>query len=158
MSENPLVSVIILNYNAGKLLLDCVQSVYASSYQNFEVIVVDNVSTDNSHKICKNNFENIKLIENKENLGYCEGNNVGIRSSMGEYIVILNPDTLVEPDWLEKFLDATKQFARYARFRCKKLSHATRALDTNTLGVALLRGAPSTFRSMSYFFVRALKV
>jgi hypothetical protein len=110
VSENPLVSVIILNYNAGKLLLDCVQSVYASSYQNFEVIVVDNVSTDNSHKICKNNFENIKLIENKENLGYCEGNNVGIRSSMGEYIAILNPDTLVEPDWLEKFLDATNQY------------------------------------------------
>ena len=109
MSENPLVSVIILNYNAGQLLLDCVESVFASTYENFEVIVVDNVSTDNSHNMCKKNFENIKLIENKENLGYCEGNNVGIRSSKGEYVVILNPDTLVEPEWLEKFLDASKK-------------------------------------------------
>ena len=59
MSENPLVSVIILNYNAGQLLIDCVKSVIASTYENFEVIVVDNVSTDNSHKTCKKNFENI---------------------------------------------------------------------------------------------------
>ena len=48
--EQPLVSIIILNYNAGKLLLDCVASVFSSNYKNFEVIVVDNVSTDNSHK------------------------------------------------------------------------------------------------------------
>ena len=108
--KNPLISIIILNYNAGNLLIDCVRSVFASSYPNFEVIVVDNVSTDNSHRICKDNFEKIKLIENKENLGYCEGNNVGIRNANGEYIVILNPDTLVETDWLEKFLDATEKY------------------------------------------------
>ena len=53
MNEDPLVSIIILNYNAGKLLIDCVRSVFSSTYSNFEVILVDNVSTDNSHKICK---------------------------------------------------------------------------------------------------------
>ena len=76
--EQPLISIIILNYNSGELLLDCVESVFSSNYQNFEVIVVDNASTDNSHKICKKNFKKIKLIENVENLGYCEGNNIGI--------------------------------------------------------------------------------
>ena len=108
--EQPLVSIIILNYNAGKLLLDCVDSVFLSNYKNFEVIVVDNVSTDNSHKKCKETFRKIVLIENKSNLGYCKGNNIGIENANGEYIIILNPDTVVEPNWIQKFLDAHEKY------------------------------------------------
>ena len=107
---NPLVSIIILNYNAGNLLLNCVDSVFKSTYPNFEVLVVDNISTDNSHVICKEKFEKICLIENKENLGYCEGNNVGIRNANGEFIVILNPDTIVEPNWLNHLMSAYNEF------------------------------------------------
>ena len=108
--SNPLVSIIILNYNAGELLLNCVDSVFKSVYTNFEVLVVDNLSTDNSHVICKEKFEKIQLIENKENLGYCEGNNVGIRNANGEFIVILNPDTVVEPNWLNHLMSAYSEF------------------------------------------------
>ena len=86
---NPLVSIIILNYNAGNLLLNCVDSVFKSTYPNFEVLVVDNISTDNSHIVCKKKFEKIHLIENKENLGYCGGNNVGIKEAKGDYIISL---------------------------------------------------------------------
>jgi len=107
---NPLVSIIILNYNAGNLLLNCVDSVFKSTYPNFEVLVVDNISTDNSHVLCKEKFEKIRLIENKENLGYCEGNNVGIRNANGEFIVILNPDTTVEPNWLDHLMSAYNEF------------------------------------------------
>jgi len=107
---NPLVSIIILNYNAGNLLLNCVDSVFKSTYPNFEVLVVDNISADNSHVICKEKFEKIQLIENKENLGYCEGNNVGIRNANGEFIVILNPDTIVEPSWLNHLMSAYNKF------------------------------------------------
>ena len=107
---NPLVSIIILNYNAGNLLLNCVDSVFKSTYPNFEVLVVDNISTDNSHVICKEKFEKIRLIENKENLGYCEGNNVGIRNANGKFIVILNPDTTVEPNWLDHLMSAYNEF------------------------------------------------
>ena len=108
--SSPLVSIIILNYNAGNLLLNCVDSVFKSTYPNFEVLVVDNISTDNSHIICKEKFEKIHLIKNKENLGYCEGNNVGIRNADGEFIVILNPDTIVEPDWLNHLMSAYSKF------------------------------------------------
>lgn len=101
-----LVSIIILNYNAGDLLLNCVESVLKSTYKNIEVIVVDNISQDNSHMRCKEKFEEIHLIENHENLGYCEGNNVGIRNANGDFVVILNPDTIVEKDWLVKLLNA----------------------------------------------------
>ena len=105
-SENPLVSIIILNYNAGKLLMNCVQSIIKSNYSNFEIILVDNNSTDNSHIECKNENEKIKLIENDENFGYCEGNNIGIRQASGKFIVILNPDTIVDVDWLKFLIQA----------------------------------------------------
>ena len=105
----PKISIIILNYNSGNLLLDCVESVLSSHYENLQVIIVDNVSSDNSHKLCKEKFPSIILIENKKNLGYCEGNNIGMRHADGEYFVILNPDTIVEPNWLNEFLKAYDQ-------------------------------------------------
>jgi len=101
-----LVSIVIVNYNAGNLLLDCVESIFKTRYDNFEVIMVDNASKDDSHKKCKEKFDRIHLIESKENLGYCEGNNVGIRQAKGDFIVILNPDTIVEPEWLNELLSA----------------------------------------------------
>ena len=105
-----LTSVIVLNYNAGGLLIDCIQSLVNTNNYKLEIIVVDNISADNSHKICKEKFPEIKLIENKENLGYCEGNNVGIRNASGEFIVILNPDTKVEPNWLEELFNTYEKF------------------------------------------------
>ena len=104
--RNGLVSIIILNYNAGKLLHDCVESIFKSHNKNFEVILVDNASSDKTYKQCKEKFNDIILLENKKNLGYCEGNNVGIRHAQGEFVVVLNPDTLVEPDWLDKLITA----------------------------------------------------
>jgi len=110
MSENPLVSVIVLNYNAGKLLLNCIESIKKSAYKNLEIIVVDNISTDKSQKICKEKYPDIKLIQNDENFGYCEGNNIGIREAEGDYIIILNPDTIVESNWIEELISAYNKF------------------------------------------------
>jgi len=106
MSENPLVSVIVLNYNAGELLLNCIESVKKSTYKNLEIIVVDNISTDKSQEICKEKYPNIKLIQNDENFGYCEGNNIGIRKARGDFIMILNPDTIVEPNCIRELIFA----------------------------------------------------
>jgi GT2 family glycosyltransferase len=108
--KEPLISIIILNYNAGELLLKCVDSIFQSNYKNLEVIVVDNISKDNSHKKCKEKFQNITLIENEQNLGYCEGNNIGIKHANGKFLVILNPDVIVETDWLNGLLNA---FSKY---------------------------------------------
>ena len=101
-----LVSIIILNYNAGDLLIDCIYSILKSHHKNFEIILVDNVSSDKSHTKCKEKFPNITLIENSENLGYCEGNNVGLRVAHGEFVVVLNPDTIVDSCWLDELLKA----------------------------------------------------
>jgi len=105
-SNTHLVSVVILNYNGGELLLNCVESVLKSTHKKLEVIVVDNKSEDQSQKKCKEKFSQINLIENEKNLGYCEGNNIGIKNAKGDFVVILNPDTTVESNWLEEFLSA----------------------------------------------------
>ena len=110
MDKKNLVSIIVLNYNAGELLLNCIESIKKSSYQNIEIIVVDNISSDGSQTKCKENFPDVKLIQNKKNLGYCGGNNVGIKEAQGEFIVILNPDTIVKSNWLDELLDAGKKF------------------------------------------------
>lgn len=110
-SENDeFVSIIILNYNAGKLLVDCVDSIMQSKYRDFEIIVVDNASKDKSHLECKKLFPDIRLIENHENLGYCEGNNVGIRKASGKFVAILNPDTTVDPNWLGELISSYKKY------------------------------------------------
>ena len=106
MSENPLVSVIVLNYNAGELLLNCIESIKKSAYKNLEIIVVDNISTDKSQETCKEKYPDIKLIQNNENFGYCEGNNIGIRKARGDFIMILNPDTIVEPNCIKELIFA----------------------------------------------------
>ena len=102
--SNPLVSIIILNYNAGELLLNCIESVFKTNYDNMEWIIVDNASKDQSHLECKEKFDKIHLIENKENFGYCEGNNIGIRQVKGDFVVILNPDTIVSTNWLTELM------------------------------------------------------
>ena len=110
-----------MNYNAGQLILDCLESITKTNYDNLEVIVVDNASIDESHRKCKEKFENIRLIENEKNLGYCEGNNVGIQNAKGEFVVILNPDTIVDPDWLTELICAYNRYGE-ALYQPKHLS------------------------------------
>jgi len=93
------LSVIILNYNVRYFLEQCVLSVQkALSIIDGEIIVIDNNSSDDSCAMMKELFPNVKLIENKENLGFPKGNNIGVAQAKGEYICILNPDTVVAED------------------------------------------------------------
>jgi GT2 family glycosyltransferase len=99
------LSVIILNYNVRYFLELCVLSV-ESALKNIdsEIIVVDNNSTDESCVMIKKRFPNITLIQNNQNLGFSKGNNIGVAQAKGDYICILNPDTVVAEDTFEKVL------------------------------------------------------
>jgi len=77
------------------------------TYPNYEVIVVDNGSSDGSPDIVTRNFKNVKLITNKKNLGFAKGNNVGIKASKGNLIVLLNNDVVADPTWLSELVKAT---------------------------------------------------
>ncbi|CAN1571560.1 COG1216 Predicted glycosyltransferases [Flavobacteriaceae bacterium] len=104
------LSVIILNYNVRYFLEGCVLSV-ESALQNIdsEIIVVDNNSSDGSCEMMKSRFPNIKLIRNNQNVGFPKGNNIGVVEAKGEYICILNPDTVVAEDTFEKVLAFAKK-------------------------------------------------
>ncbi len=97
------LSVIIVNYNVEHFLEQCLNSVFASRHDfAVEVIVVDNNSVDGSVEMLQEKFPQVKLIANKDNRGFSKANNQGIRIARGEYILLLNPDTVVEPDTFSK--------------------------------------------------------
>ncbi len=105
----PRVSIIILNYNGLKDTIECLNSLKKITYQNYEVIVVDNASKGNDADILEEKYKDyIILIRNKENLGFTGGNNVGIRKVLEEdksdYILLLNNDTVVEPNFLDELV------------------------------------------------------
>lgn len=102
----PKVSIIIVNWNGKRWLKDCLSSVFNQIYPNYEVILVDNASTDSSVEYVRENFPEAEIIVNKENLGWCGGNNIGIERADGELIVLLNNDTIVEKNWLEELVKA----------------------------------------------------
>lgn len=97
-----MISIIILNYNGRKYLGDCLRSVLEQSLGDFEIVLVDNGSGDGSIEYIKNNFNDsrIKVISSEKNLGFAGGNNYGLRFAAGEYIVLLNNDTVADKDWL----------------------------------------------------------
>lgn len=97
------LSVIILNYNVRYFLEQSVLSVQAAlQHIDGEIIVVDNNSSDDSCQMMKTRFPHIKLIENRENTGFPKGNNIGVAQAKGDYICILNPDTVVAEDTFTK--------------------------------------------------------
>ncbi len=122
MSEKPLVSIIILNYNGSEFIEEVLTSVDRCGYPDMEIIVVDNASSDNSPEIVKSNFPGVKVIENKENLGFAEGNNVGIRKANGKYICLVNNDLKVTHGWLDKLVDFLESHPEYGAVQPKILS------------------------------------
>lgn len=100
------LSIIILNYNVRYFLEQCVLSVQkALEGIDGEIIVVDNASKDDSCVMMKQKFPSVKLIENAENSGFPKGNNIGVAEAQGEYICILNPDTVIAEDTFRKVLN-----------------------------------------------------
>jgi hypothetical protein len=91
----------------GKVLEDCLDSVLKTSYSNFEVLFVDNASTDGSVDFVTKRFsayKNLRVVQNEKNYGFTEGNNKGIKEAKGKYLAILNNDTKVNPDWLSELV------------------------------------------------------
>ncbi len=103
--NKPLVSLISINYNQSAITLDMLRSLRDVSYENIEIIVVDNASPDDDPDVIKKEFPEVTLIKSKKNLGFAGGNNIGIRASKGDYILLLNNDTEVPPHFLEPLVD-----------------------------------------------------
>lgn len=108
LKDESYVSIIIVNFNGGNILQECVDSIFQTVKRSFEIILIDNNSSDNSHLKCKENFPEIKLIENNENIGLT-ARNLGIEKAKGEFIVFLDSDTVVTVNWLEILIESFRE-------------------------------------------------
>lgn len=103
-----LVSIVIINWNGINDLKDLLLSFRKVTYKNFEIIIVDHGSIDGSVEYVKKNYPKIKILEKKKNLGFALGNNVGVKEARGEYVLLLNNDTVAKPDFLDHLVAAIK--------------------------------------------------
>jgi GT2 family glycosyltransferase len=106
MSNPTLISILVVNYNGGTRLQRCVDCLAAQTYTSFEVIVIDNASTDGSENINLPDAR-FRVIKSDTNLGFAAGNNRAAAGAKGEWIGLMNPDAYAEPDWLAMMVDAT---------------------------------------------------
>ncbi|OPA76072.1 glycosyl transferase family 2 [Paenibacillus selenitireducens] len=141
------LSIIILNYNTRQLTLDCLQSVYSSITKfSYEVIIIDNHSKDDSVQHFQQQYPMATLIANEDNVGFSRANNQGIRIAQGRYILLLNSDTIVEPDTLDIMIRFMDEQPNVGASGCKVV------LPDGSLDKACRRGFPTPSASFYYAF------
>jgi len=117
------LSIVILCWNDRKIIADCLSSIFSSTHSTaLEVIVSDNGSTDGSPEFIRENFPQVHVIENGANLRFGKGNNVGIQASTGEYVLILNPDTIVHDGSLDRWVEFANRRPEAGGFGCRVLN------------------------------------
>ena len=109
MLENqPLVSILVLNYNGKQFLQACLDSLLAGTYQNYEIVLVDNNSSDDSIAFTQENFSQVKILQTGSNAGYSRAYNLALREARGKYAILLNNDVEVTANWLEPLVAAAE--------------------------------------------------
>lgn len=141
------VSILILNYNTCQLTMDCIYSVLASETEyRYEIILIDNHSSDASVEVLSRTFPSLRLIANTENVGFAKANNQGIRASQGRYVLLLNSDTEVRADTLQTMIAYMDARPHIGASGCKVL------LADGSLDKACKRGLPTPSASFYYMF------
>lgn len=145
--ENPELSIIILNYNVKDLLLNCLESVFKNmgKEDKWQVIVVDNASSDGSAEAVKEKFPEAEVLESKENLGFAGGNNLGVKRAKAQVILFLNPDTIIVGSAIQKTLEVLLSNPDYGAVTCKV------ELPDGKLDYSCHRGFPTPWNSFAYF-------
>lgn len=117
------LSIVIICWNDLKVIENCLRSIFeGTKMTDFEVLVSDNGSTDGSIEKVHAHFPSVRVIENGANLGFSKANNVGIRAAIGDYVLILNPDTIIHPGALDRWIEFADQHREAGAFGCKVLN------------------------------------
>jgi len=144
----PLVSIIIVNWNGRDHLPDCLDSLAAQSFRDFETVLVDNGSTDGSLDLVRERYPWVKPVPLAENTGFATGNNRGLAHAAGAYIVTLNNDTRVAPDWLEILVAAADAHPRAGMVGSRICSFADPELiDSLGMGICVDGMSRGRFRN-----------
>lgn len=143
-SNLPFISVIVPNWNGIKYITPCLDSLLNQTYKNIEIVVFDNASTDGSKEIVQKDFPKVKLVKNDINVGFARANNFAVEHTSGEYIFLVNNDTILKKDCVEALWDF------YSQHQCKVVTCKMVFPDGETLdhaggmfsrvGIALDRG------------------
>lgn len=128
MTPTPKVSIVILNWNGRKFLEQFLPSVLSTSYTNFEVIVADNGSTDESISFLETSYPDIRLIRFEENYGFAKGYNEALKLVQSDYYMLLNSDVEVQPDWLQSMVNLLESDKNIAACQPKILSYHNKKL------------------------------
>jgi len=140
------LSIVIVSYNTIDFLKKCLESIFETAKDfSFEIIVVDNNSTDGSSKMVSENFKNVNLIKNSKNLGFSKANNQGVKKSKGRFVLFLNADTLVYENTLKKMIDFMDITKNAGASTCKLV------LPSGNIDDASHRGFPTPWNAFSHF-------
>ena len=143
------LSVIIVNWNTKKLLEDCLRSIFKFTKNvSFEVVVVDNGSSDGSQAMVKKKFPQVKLIPNKDNLGFAKASNQGIKLATGKYILLLNSDTYLIENSFKKLLDDARSLGEKLGAMGPLLLNEDRSIQQS---VGFFPNIPQIFWWMTFF-------
>jgi len=107
--KHPSVCVMVLNYNGQQFLKDCFESLEKCTYPNFNVMMVDNNSTENDVEYVNSNFPQVQIVQTHSNSGYSRAYNIAFKHSDAKYFVLLNNDVKVNPDWLDHLVEAAEK-------------------------------------------------
>jgi GT2 family glycosyltransferase len=121
ISEDTFLSIVIVNYKAKEYLRACLRSIFREQDVAYEVIVVDNASGDGSVEMVEEDFPSVHLIKNESNAGFAKANNIGIGSSVGKYILLLNPDAELTRSTLKILVSVMEQSPDVSAAGCKIL-------------------------------------
>ena len=117
------LSIVIICWNDLRVIGNCLKSIYACTHHiEFEVIVADNGSTDGSVQFIRGEYPRVRVVENGANLGFAKGNNSGIRHTTGQYVLILNPDTIIHDGALDTLVEFADKHPEASAFGCRVLN------------------------------------
>lgn len=145
------LSIVIVSFNSKEVLRQCLDSLMKNypeefSDKRYEIIVVDNASVDGSAEMIKNEFDWVKLIEAKENLGFARANNLGVKEGSGRHILFLNPDTVVPQNTLSAMINYMDSNSSIGVSTCLVELSGNRGIDLDCH-----RGFPTPWASFCYF-------
>ena len=118
--RHPSVSVLIVAYESGDHLHHCLAALGAQTFTDFEILMVDNASTDGAPQAAARAFPQVRLIEAGLNLGFAAGNNLAAAQASGDWLALINPDAFPAPDWLERLVAATRDHPSIKAFGCRQ--------------------------------------
>jgi GT2 family glycosyltransferase len=110
MQSDTIVTVVVVNWNGKSFISECLDGLRAQTYKSFEIVVVDNGSTDNSVDFISRSYPDVALIPLEKNYGFSKGNNIALKNIYSKYVALINNDAVPDPQWLECLVSAMEQY------------------------------------------------